>query len=81
LADTIPHSAAKPRWLVLNKLDLIAEDERAKAVALVRQVRIVGKGLCFPSSPSMAPAAESVTYAIQAWLEQHPVAVSTSEAL
>jgi GTP-binding protein len=33
LAKYSPHLAAKPRWLVLNKLDLIPEEEREERVA------------------------------------------------
>ncbi len=44
-----PALAAKPRWLVLNKLDLLAPDERDDAVkVLVRRLRY--KGPVFPIS-------------------------------
>ena len=38
-----PALAAKPRWLVLNKIDMVAEDERAAAVkSFVRRLRWKG---------------------------------------
>jgi len=74
-----PDLAAKPRWLVLNKLDLLPEDERAKAVAsFVKSYR--WKGPVFPVTAIDGTGCRELTFAIQAWLEEHPVAATASEA-
>ncbi len=74
-----PELAAKPRWLVLNKLDLVAEDERAKAVAsFVKSYR--WKGPVFAVTAIDGTGCRELTFAIQAWLEDHPVAVIATEA-
>jgi GTP-binding protein len=61
----------KPRWLVLNKLDLVDPEERAQRVAaFVDAYR--------PAGPMFAIAAingegcRELVYAIQDWLEKHP---------
>jgi GTP-binding protein len=61
----------KPRWLVLNKLDLVAPEEREQRVAsFVDAYR--------PAGPMFAIAAingegcRELVYAIQDWLEKHP---------
>ena len=63
----------KPRWLVLNKIDLVPEEERdARVKAFVRRYR--------SSAPVYAVAAISgtgtreLTFAIQVWLDAHPAA-------
>ena len=61
----------KPRWLVLNKLDLVAPEERAQRVAaFVDAYRWTG-----PVSAIAAINGEGcreLVYAIQDWLEKHP---------
>jgi GTP-binding protein len=61
----------KPRWLVLNKLDLVAPEERAQRVAaFVDAYRWAG-----PVSAIAAINGEGcreLVYAIQDWLEKHP---------
>ncbi|MEP6942948.1 MAG: Obg family GTPase CgtA [Betaproteobacteria bacterium] len=75
-----PELAAKPRWLVLNKLDLVAEDERTKTVAaFVKSYR--WKGPVFAIMAIDGTGCRELTFAIQAWLEQHPAAATASEAL
>jgi GTP-binding protein len=61
----------KPRWLVLNKLDLIPEDERAQRVAaFVKSYR--WKGPVFAISAVNGEGCRELAFAIQAWLDAHP---------
>jgi GTP-binding protein len=64
----------KPRWLVLNKLDLIPEDERTKRVAaFVKSYR--WKGPVYPIAAIDGEGCRELTFAVQAWLDAHPVLV------
>lgn len=67
-----PALHAKPRWLVLNKIDLIAEDEReARIAAFLRSYRWSGPWFAISSiDGSGCPA---LTRAVQAWLDAHPL--------
>ena len=66
-----PALAAKPRWLVLNKLDLIDESERKQRVAaFVKSYR--WKGPVFPVMAITGEGCKELVYAIQAWLEANP---------
>jgi GTP-binding protein len=61
----------KPRWLVLNKLDLIPEDERAKRIAaFVKSYR--WKGPVYAISAIDGDGCRELTFAVQAWLDAHP---------
>jgi GTP-binding protein len=61
----------KPRWLVLNKLDMIDADERAKRVAaFVKEYR--WKGPVFAIAAINGEGCRELTFAIAEWLEQHP---------
>jgi GTPase len=61
----------KPRWLVLNKLDLVPEDERKQRVAaFVKSYR--WKGPVYPISAIDGEGCRELTYAVQAWLDAHP---------
>ncbi|MBS0319332.1 MAG: GTPase ObgE [Proteobacteria bacterium] len=63
----------KPRWLVLNKLDLIPEGERDKAVAaFVRSLR--WKGPVFAIAAIDGEGCRPLVYAIGEWLDAHPLA-------
>jgi GTP-binding protein len=63
--------AAKPRWLVLNKMDLVPEDEReARRKAFVRAMR--WKGPVFAISAIDGGGCRELVYAIQEWLDAHP---------
>lgn len=65
--------AAKPRWLVLNKLDLVPEDERdARCEAFVRSFR--WKDPVFGISAIDGSGCRELIFAIQAWLDAHPPA-------
>ncbi|HEX9278367.1 MAG TPA: GTPase ObgE [Casimicrobiaceae bacterium] len=62
---------AKPRWLVLNKLDLIPTDERqARVAAFVKALR--WKEPAFGVSAISGEGCQALVYAVQAWLDAHP---------
>ena len=64
-----PALAAKPRWLVLNKLDLLPPEEREAAVkSLVRRLR--HKGPVFPVSALAREGLDPLLYAIGEHLGQ-----------
>jgi GTP-binding protein len=64
----------KPRWLVLNKIDLIDPDRRDREVAeFVRRFR--WKGPVFAVSAINGGGCRELVYAVQAWLEAHPAPV------
>jgi len=66
-----PSLHAKPRWLVLNKLDLLPADERAtRAKAFVKAFR--WKGPVFTVAAIRGEGCRELTYAIQDWLDAHP---------
>ena len=68
----------KPRWLVLNKVDLIPDDERVKRVkAFVRSYR--WKGPVFAISAVNGEGCRELTFAIQDWLDAHPVPLESEE--
>jgi len=61
----------KPRWLVLNKLDLVPEDERqARIKAFVRAYR--WKGEVFSVSAMNGEGCRELVYKVQDWLDAHP---------
>jgi GTP-binding protein len=61
----------KPRWLVLNKLDLIAADDREQRVAaFVKAYR--WKGPVFGVSAINGEGCRPLVYALMEWLDQHP---------
>jgi GTP-binding protein len=64
---------AKPRWLVLNKLDLVPEDERAARVkAFVKAYR--WKGPVFLIAAINGEGCRELVFKIQEWLDAHPAA-------
>ena len=73
----------KPRWLVLNKVDLLPEDEREKACK--KFIRSLGwKGKSFIVSALAGEGCKELTYAIMNYLEQeagiaNPEPVPTDE--
>lgn len=68
-----PALHAKPRWLVLNKLDLIPEDERNRRVAdFLRRYR--WKRPWFALSAIDGSGCRELTGAVQTWLDAHPPA-------
>ncbi|MEO8508216.1 MAG: Obg family GTPase CgtA [Betaproteobacteria bacterium] len=61
----------KPRWLVLNKLDLLPEDERATRVAAF--VKAYGwKGPVHAIAAISGQGCRELTFAVQVWLDAHP---------
>lgn len=61
--------AAKPRWLVLNKMDLLPEDEaRARAREILRRLRY--KGPCFLVSAATGKGTRELTAAVMNFLEE-----------
>ncbi|MFI4923558.1 MAG: Obg family GTPase CgtA [Vicinamibacteria bacterium] len=63
--------AKKPRWLVLNKLDLVPEDERdARVAAFVKAMR--HKGPMFAIAAISGTGCKPLVYKIQDWLDAHP---------
>jgi GTP-binding protein len=66
-----PALAKKPRWLVLNKLDLVPEDEReARVAGFVKAMR--HKGPAFAIAAISGDGCRKLTWAIQDWLDAHP---------
>jgi GTP-binding protein len=65
----------KPRWLVLNKLDLLPEAERdARVRAFVRASR--WKGPVFAIAAISGEGCRALVYKVQEWLDAHPAAGS-----
>ncbi len=65
----------KPRWLVLNKLDLVPEDRReAEVKAFVKSLR--WKGPVFGIAAIAGTGCRDLVYAIQQWLDAHPKVAS-----
>jgi len=61
----------KPRWLVLNKLDLVPADERdARIARFVKALR--WKGAVFGVAAIRGEGCPALVYAVQEWLERHP---------
>ncbi len=66
-----PALAAKPRWLVVNKIDLLPGDEREGAVkAFAKSLR--WKGPVFAVSAASGEGIRALILAIQEWLDAHP---------
>ena len=62
---------AKPRMLVLNKLDLVPPEERdARVAALARALR--WKGPVLRISALTGEGTRELVYAVQQWLDEHP---------
>ena len=63
--------ARKPRWLVLNKLDMVPEDERtARVEAFVKALR--WKGPVFGICAIDGTGCRELTFAVADWLDEHP---------
>jgi GTP-binding protein len=63
--------AEKPRWLILNKLDLVPEDERdARIKAFIRALRF--KGPVVGIAAINGTGCRELTFAVQDWLDAHP---------
>ena len=67
----------KPRWLVLNKLDLIDPDERnARVAAFVKAYR--WKGPMFAVAAISGDGCRPLVFAVAEWLEKHPAHVAVA---
>ena len=67
----------KPRWLVLNKLDLVEPDERAQRIAaFVDAYRWTGP--VFAIAAINGDGCRELVYAIQDWLEKHPAEIASA---
>jgi GTP-binding protein len=63
----------KPRWLVLNKLDLVPEEERAaKVKAFVKAFK--WKGPVFAIAAVNGTGCRDLVWKLQDWLDAHPAA-------
>jgi len=61
----------KPRWLVLNKIDLVPEEDREERVAaFVKAYR--WKGPVFAIAAVNGDGCRALTFALQEWLDAHP---------
>jgi GTP-binding protein len=70
-----PELAARPRWLVLNKLDLIPEDERARRVAdFLAAYGSSGKIPCFSISAISGDGCRPLIFALGDALDELPTA-------
>jgi GTP-binding protein len=70
-----PALFAKPRWLVLNKLDLIPEDEReARVLAFVKAYG--WKDRVFPVAAINGEGCRALIHSVADWLDRHPAAHS-----
>ncbi|HYT95949.1 MAG TPA: hypothetical protein VEO36_01385, partial [Casimicrobiaceae bacterium] len=69
----------KPRWLVMNKLDLIPENERdARVEAFVKAYRWTGKA--FAIAAINGDGCRELVYAVQEWLDAHPAEAAETTA-
>jgi GTPase len=68
----------KPRWLVLNKLDMVPEDEREARVAGFLE-RFEWKGPVFEISALTGLGCENLTYAVYDYLAEHSEAQRAAE--
>ena len=78
-----PELAAKPRWLVLNKLDLIPEDERERRVEDFRRAYGAPEGTpCFRISAISGDGCRPLIFALQEALNKlaPPTAVADDPA-
>jgi GTP-binding protein len=69
----------KPRWLVLNKLDLVPEEEREAKVRDFREA-LEWSGPSFEISALNGEGCRALVFAIQAWLEAHPAEPAPDDA-
>ena len=74
-----PELHDKPRWLVLNKLDLVPEDERtARVKAFVVAYR--WKGPVFAISAVNGEGCRELVFKVQDWLAAHPAQAPAATA-
>jgi GTP-binding protein len=69
----------KPRWLVLNKLDLVEPDERARRIAAFVDAYRWTEPV-FAIAAINGDGCRELVYAIQDWLEKHPAEMASAAA-
>lgn len=75
-----PALVEKPRWLVLNKVDLLPEDERPRRIAaFIKAYRF--KGPVFAIAAIDGTGCRELTFKLQDWLDAHPVAAGERNAV
>jgi GTPase len=74
-----PALANKPRWIVLNKIDLIDPDERAAKIAQVRR-RLRTKAPIYPISAVTGEGCPDLMWAVQRFLFDEAGAAGVSDA-
>ena len=65
-----PKLARRPRWYVLNKMDLIPVEEREAHIATLRR-RLRTKALMYPISAATSEGCRDLMWAVQRFLEEH----------
>ncbi|NJD25808.1 MAG: GTPase ObgE [Betaproteobacteria bacterium] len=83
LAKHDPALAAKPRWLVLNKLDLIPEEDREKAIKdflMAYKKATKYDGPVFPITAISGDGTKPLIYAIHAALEEMAITEVADDA-
>ena len=69
----------KPRWLVLNKVDLIAPEQREERIAgFIKSYR--WKGPAFAIAAINGEGCRELVYAVQDWMADHPAEALKAEA-
>jgi len=69
----------KPRWLVLNKIDLVPAEARGQQIeAFVKSFR--WKGPVFTIAAITSEGCRELVYALAEWLEKHPSAPATADS-
>jgi GTPase len=69
----------KPRWLVLNKIDLVPAEERGQRIeAFVKSFR--WNGPVFMIAAITGEGCRELVYALAEWLEKHPSAPATADS-
>jgi GTP-binding protein len=76
-----PALARRPRWYVLNKMDLVPQEERAPLLAALRR-RLRTKAPMYPISAYTGEGSRELMWGVQAFLDEHPVrdAAAAAEA-
>jgi GTP-binding protein len=71
--------AAKPCWLVLNKIDMLTQAEREQRWKVMKK-KLAWKAPVFEISGLTREGVKSLMFAVQDWLSQQAVATATAAA-